>query len=259
MPNVLFWSLFAVVCLVGLCVGSFLNVVICRLPAGESLSRPPSHCPRCGEKIRWYDNIPLLSYVILRGKCRHCGEKISPRYPAVEALNLLLWAACWLLWFPQRPAYAILFLPVISVLLATAFIDADTGMIPDRFHVVLAAVLVAACLFDGSAILLSRAVGGLGTGIFLLGVSLVFRAVSGRDGMGFGDVKLMTVCGGLLGFGKAFLALLVASVAASIVLTARAAREGAREFPFAPYLAAGLIFSILFGEPLIELWLGLFV
>ena len=122
---------------IGLCIGSYLNVVIYRVPLKMSTAYPPSHCPGCSSPIKWYDNIPILSYIILGGKCRNCGCRISPRYMLVEAANMLLWVACALIHGPDSLPWAVISSIACSVLLCIAFIDLEHMIIPDRFQIIL--------------------------------------------------------------------------------------------------------------------------
>lgn len=189
--------------LLGLCIGSFLNVVIYRVPLGMSVVYPPSHCPKCDYKLKWYDNIPVLSYCLLGGKCRGCGEHISFRYTVVELANMLLWLASVFLFF-SFDAYGIIktvcVMVLSSVLICVFFIDLEHKIIPDRFSVILAVLGVIltvsdALLTDGrwTDHLIGFAVGG---GFFLL-IYYLALWIYKREGLGFGDVKLMAAAGTL--------------------------------------------------------------
>ena len=158
--------------LVGLCVGSFLNVLIYRLPREESLISPPSHCPSCNTPIKWYDNIPIFSYLFLGGKCRSCKTKISPRYIAVEALNAALWVLC--LFAFEMSFYSVFAMLFCSCMIAVFFIDLKHMIIPDSL-VIAVAVIAAASFFFGDFILFKQTVllsvwekiiGGVGAGVF---------------------------------------------------------------------------------------------
>lgn len=127
--------------LIGVCVGSFLNVVIYRLPRGMSLAMPPSHCPSCNRRLRWFENIPILSYLFLRGRCRTCRARISPRYTVVELANGALWVAAVFVW-RSNILMAVVAALAVSVCLCVCFIDWEQGMIPDRFHIMLALLAI---------------------------------------------------------------------------------------------------------------------
>jgi leader peptidase (prepilin peptidase)/N-methyltransferase len=229
-------------------MGSFLNVVIWRVPRGESIASPPSHCPRCNERIKARDNIPIVSWLLLRGRCRSCGEPISRRYPLVEGLVAVLFAAItaangleWdLAWQ----------LPLAAVLVAVAAIDLDLQIIPNKI-VYPAAVwgLVSAALIRLSELpeLLAW-----GAGAFLF---LLLAVLARPGGMGMGDVKLAGVMGLYLG-SSVLPALLAAFLTGSIVGIGFIARHGAKarkmKVPFGPFLAFGGVLALLVGPDLIE-------
>jgi leader peptidase (prepilin peptidase)/N-methyltransferase len=239
--------------LLGLCLGSFLNVVIHRLPRGESLLRPPSSCPHCKTRIMPYDNVPVLSYVLLRGRCRRCRSRISIRYPAVElagALCMLLaaWGSPGLLAAGVRAAF-------LLSMLAITLIDLDHRIIPDAISLPGAAVGILLCPWLGvgrwEGIL--GAVGGAGS---LLAVALLYRRVRGIEGMGMGDVKLAGMMGAFLGWRGILLTLILGSLLGSVLgialLAARKA-HGRTELPYGTFLApaAGLV---LLAGPQIWAW-----
>ena len=246
--------------LVGLSIGSFLNVVIYRVPAGMSLARPASHCPKCGSTLKWYDTIPILSYLLLGGKCRSCRAHISFRYTLVEAATMALSLLSVGLFWRTAPLYAVLTALVVPVLIVIFFIDLEHMLIFDRFQIALALLGVGAIFLDPTTRpaehLIGAAVGG---GLFLAvyyGALLCLK----REGLGFGDVKLMAAAGLLLGWQRLLFALLVGSVVASCVLVSlRLIRrdEGGREYPFAPFLTLGIAVALFFGAPIIEWYVGL--
>lgn len=252
--------------LLGLCIGSFLNVVIYRVPLGMSVAYPPSHCPKCDNKLKWYDNIPVLSYCMLRGRCRRCGERISIRYTVVELANMLLWLVSVFLFF-SFDAYDIVktvcTMILSSVLICVFFIDFEHKIIPDRFSVILAVlgIVMTVCeavLSDGrwTDHLIGLAVGG---GFFLL-VYYLSLWIYKREGIGFGDVKLMAAAGLYLGWAGTFIAVLIGSVAGSVILLILRGRKKSdrfTEYPFAPFLAAGILVAALFGDALTSWYLGL--
>ena len=246
----------------GLLVGSFLNVVAYRLPRGESLVHPRSHCPGCNTQLAWYDNVPLVSWLVLRGRCRTCGTRISVRYPVVEALTGVLFAAVardfGAVW--ELPAY--LYLAAIAVVLSV--IDIDTQRLPDA--IVLPSYPVAAVLLGGAAALerdwtalWHTAVGGLALWAFYRLLKLVY----GR-GMGWGDVKLSGVLGmylGFLGWGPlvvgGFLGFLLGGLGGVVLLLVGAAKLRTK-IPYGPYMLAGTFAGIFWGQAISDWYRGFF-
>ncbi len=249
-------SIYILIFLCGLAVGSFLNVLVWRVPRTESIVLPPSHCTSCGERLRWYDNIPILSYIILGGKCRFCKEKISLRYPLIELLNAVLWVISALI-FKDAPIYALVSATSASILIAIAFIDLEFMLIFNRFSLSLAALGIISMHFDGYTVWYDHLIGLGAAALLFFGVYYIFLALVGREGMGLGDVKLACAAGLLLGWQKFLVALILSSVIASIVLLlVRKCRGDSREkeYPFGPFLALGICFSMLFGAELIGIY-----
>ncbi len=254
----------AILGLLGLAIGSFLNVVIHRLPRGESLASPPSRCPACGHAIRPRHNVPVVSWVLLRGRCADCGAPISPRYPLVEvvtcALFVMLSARIVALDLGSSlPAY--LWFAAAGV--ALAGIDLDTKRLPDvlvypSYGVVALALTVSAAI-EGSWWPLARA--GLGAAA-LFGCFLALALIR-PDAMGFGDVKLSGLVGGVLGYlswaavavGGLAAFVLGAAVGIALLVGRRADRKTA--LPFGPFLIAGAILAILAADPLADAYLDL--
>ncbi|MDD4125388.1 MAG: prepilin peptidase [Eubacteriales bacterium] len=245
----------------GLCIGSFLNVVIYRLPAGQSLARPRSRCPLCGGTIRWYDNIPVLSYILLGGKCRRCGGRISFRYMAVELLNAAAWLLCvWRLW-ESGPYYATAAAFALSALICISFIDMMTLEIPDMLLAVYAALATAAFVTGDAGKWFNHIVSLAVCGGFFAVFYLAGRFISKREVMGKGDIVIAAVSGLMLGLSGALFGLLVASVTASLcIITIKTIRKNGRytEYPFAPYLAFGTAAALLFAKSVTDYYLKLF-
>lgn len=241
----------------GLCVGSFLNVVIYRVPLGMSLATPPSHCTACGYRLRWYDNIPILSYTLLRGRCRRCRTHISFRYTAVEGLNCLLWTASALL-FPQNLGWMLVCALSSSVCICIFCVDKEHMIIPDSFQLALLLPAVAAVLVDGYAAWYHHLIGcAVGLGVFW-GVGALVSRHKGREALGGGDVKLAAVAGLLLGWQRALLMVLLASVSASVVLLIRNRRNHEDgEMAFGTFLGVSTVLSAFCGEAVIRLYLEL--
>ena len=244
----------------GLCVGSFLNVVIYRVPNGMNLAKPDSHCTTCDYMLRWYDNIPVLSYLMLGGKCRKCGQRISPRYMLVEIINAVLWLLAAHLYWEESIVYAVLCAVVLSTLVCIFFIDLEHMLIFDRFQLIILAAGITAVFFDKHTEWYDHLIGAVAAGgLFLLLYYLAIWVLD-KEGLGFGDVKLAFVAGALLGWQKMLFALLVASVGASIILlTLKKVRgdETGKEYPFGPFLAVGIGLALLVGDPIISWYLSL--
>ena len=248
--------------IVGLCVGSFLNVVIYRVPNGMSVAMPPSHCPKCGYQLKWYDNVPVLSYLFLGGKCRSCRDGISFRYTAVELLNALLWVgAVWAFW-EQSIVYACIVAGVCSVLVCVTFIDIEHQLVFDRFVIMLAVAGVGAIFFDGNTVWWEHLVGlGVATTFFFL-VYFAGQWIFKKEALGGGDVKLAMAMGLLLGWKNFLFATLVSTVVASIlllILQKITKAEKGREYPFAPFLVLGCIVALFFGNWAVEAYISLIV
>ncbi len=241
----------------GLCLGSFANVVIHRLPRGRSLSRPGSHCPRCRRPVAFYDNIPLLSWILLRGRCRNCRQAISWRYPLVEALVGALSTAVWRHWEGQW-AWTAAALAALAVLVAVAFIDCDTFLIPDELSLgLLGAGLILSPLNPtlGTSLMgrLGAAfLGGAGGLALCWGVAVLGEKAFGREAMGGGDIKLLAGVGAWTGALGAFDTLVVASfvgAAYGVWLLAQGKIARRDPIPFGPFLSAGAVFTIFYKLP----------
>ena len=268
-----------VLSLLGLCIGSFLNVVIHRLPMmlehgwkldsaemlgvkidaqiAVSLAKPRSRCPSCGHPIAWFENVPVVSYLWLRGKCSACRTAISPRYPVVEIATGALFAAIG--WRFGAAPVALLWCGFAAVLVALAGIDWDTTLLPDNLTLpLLWAGLVASAL--GWTIPLPDALWGAVAGyLSLWSVYWIFKLTTGKEGMGFGDFKLLAALGAWLGLKMVLPIVLAASVLGAIVgiamKMASTLREG-RYVPFGPFLAGAGLVVLLAGQPRVLGWLG---
>lgn len=243
----------------GLCVGSFLNVVIYRLPNKMSLAKPGSHCPKCKYELRWYDNIPLLSYLMLGGKCRKCKTHISFRYTAVELSNTLFWLLCAWLFIEKSIPLACIYMVVCSVFICVFFIDLEHKIIFDRFQIILLVLGAASIFFDGDYGWLSHVIGGVGGFAVFFLISWGFEKLCGKEGLGGGDVKLAGTVGLLLGWERLLLGLLIATIPAAIIMVVLSrGRDGEeRQFPFAPFLTVGFTVAMLFGKQIVTWYLSL--
>jgi leader peptidase (prepilin peptidase)/N-methyltransferase len=240
----------AVAGLLGALIGSFLNVVIHRLPRGESLVSPGSHCPTCGAPVRPLDNVPVVSWLLLRGRCRNCAAPISPRYPAVELLTAVAFGT--VVAVRGFDADLWLELPFVACLIALAGIDLDHQLLPNRIVYPMAAYGVAATAIVDIGELPEYLIAGAGAFTFLLIAVLVYPA-----GMGMGDVKLGGAMGLYLGL-SILPALLAAFLTGTVFGLAVIAREGAqarkKAVPFGVFLALGGLVGVLAGPELIDLY-----
>ena len=274
------WLFFTAVTALGLIVGSFLNVVILRLPrmmeqewqrdCAElqdlpvpeqetlSLSRPASHCPGCKSPIKPWQNIPVVSYLVLRGRCAHCQRSIGLRYPAVELASGALSLAAAVTFGPS--ASLLMALLFIWVLIALTGIDIDTQLLPDNLTLPLLWLGLAANLFEVWADLPSAVIGAMAGYLSLWSVYWLFKLVTGKEGMGFGDFKLLAALGAWFGWQALPLIILLSSfVGAAIGITFVLVRGQDRNvpIPFGPYLAGAGLLYLFYGESLNTLYLSL--
>ena len=250
--------------LFGVCVGSFLNVVIYRVPLGMRLDKPSSHCTTCDYELRWYDNIPVISYMMLGGRCRKCRQRISFRYTAVEIANMLLWLLSVYLFWDAGDTSAIVFTVMAalcsSVLICVFFIDLEHMLVFDRFVIILAALGVASTIFDGQYLWYSHLIGAAVGFLFFYGVYAFFYYVRKKEAIGGGDIKLALAMGFLLGWERLVLSLFIAFVSGALVLVIlarlRKDDEGS-EYPFAPFLCVGFATALFFGKTIIDSYISL--
>jgi leader peptidase (prepilin peptidase) / N-methyltransferase len=267
--------------LFGLVIGSFLNVCISRLPAGKSVVRPRSRCPKCGKHIKPYDNIPVLSYFFLAGKCRNCKARISPVYPAVELLTGLLFFACY--WVFGNSILTLKWAAFSAILVVLIFTDWRERILPDAVNFTGLGIALILSLFvrpeDGTAgwlasrlfdfpppapaisfadALIGAAAGG---GLLWLVGEAYFR-LRGREGMGFGDVKMMLMAGAFLGLRRTILTILAGSLLGAILgsIFILASRKGSTyELPFGTFLGAAALLVVFFGTPVVTWYQSLFM
>jgi len=246
----------------GAVVGSFLNVCVARLPERKSLVRPGSHCPSCGSPIRWFDNVPMISFAVLGGKCRNCGVSISWQYPAVELLTAVLFVLVM-----QRftnVVALIIYLVFTCSLIVVSFIDLKHYIIPDEISIPgvfigLGLSLLPAHWVDGqfvSGSFLNSLIGCIVGGGLLYLTALFSLAVFKKEGMGGGDIKLMAMAGAFLGWKLVIMTIVIGSILGAVVgvtlILLRLKKRG-DYIPFGPYLALGAILSLLYGD---QLWAG---
>lgn len=251
-------SLAAIVGLFGALIGSFLNVCIYRLPRHESIVWPGSHCPACDKPIAWYDNVPLLSYLWLAGRCRSCRVRIPLRYPLVEAANAVGYVIIFSVFGPSWTAalYALLY----SALLVVAGTDLTHKIIP---NVITLPGIVVGLIGAGTVlpVTLFNAVLGVAVGGGLLWIlAWLSPYLFGKEGMGGGDIKLMAMVGAFFGWKPALLTIMIGSLTGSVIGIALIASRILRRdeyIPFGPFLVFGALLSMFFAQPLIDWYQGL--
>ena len=275
------WLAYGLIGLLGLCVGSFLNVVIYRMPlmmeqmwrqecqlllhpdqdtAGMAvapapamtLSRPASSCPACGHRIRWYENIPVLSWISLRGRCRACHQPIGWRYPAVELITALL--SMMVFWKFGASWQLLSALGFTWVLIALTGIDFDKQLLPDRLTLPLAGAGLLVSVLGIGLVSPDMAIWGYIAGFLCLWVVYVlFKLLTGKEGMGYGDFKLLAAMGAWLGPGKLLLIILLSSLVGSVIGLILMRLQGqSRAFAFGPYLAIAGWIALIFGDQIIR-------
>jgi leader peptidase (prepilin peptidase)/N-methyltransferase len=239
---------YVIIFLFGLLFGSFFNVCIYRIPRQESIVFPPSHCPACGAHIKPWDNIPVLSFMLLRGKCRTCQAHISWRYPLVELLTAALFVAC--LYLYGFEPLTVVYLVFGSALIVISFIDLDHQIIPDLISLPGLAVGVASSYFLPIAWYESLIGALVGGGVILIigyAGSIIFK----KEAMGGGDVKLMAMIGAFLGWKLALLTIFFASLVGAVVGLIAKIFTKKEYIPFGPFLSLGALLSLVFGYQLL--------
>jgi leader peptidase (prepilin peptidase)/N-methyltransferase len=245
--------IYIIVFVFGVCIGSFLNVLIYRVPLGLSFIKGFSVCPACGERVMPLDLVPILSYILLRGKCRYCKAAISIRYPVVELLTgVLALAACL---FYGYTLAAIAAFGIWCLLAVISFIDLEHTIIPNGMVIALAALSVVFAVFSFNDItLLARIIG-----FFSVSFPMFFIAMLIRDAFGGGDVKLSAVCGFLLGWQMALLAIFIAILLGGCqgMYIKYIKRAGNKHIAFGPYICLGVFIAFIWGEEILRWYLGL--
>lgn len=252
---------------IGAVIGSFLNVVIHRYPREESIVFPPSHCPNCHYQIRWFDNVPVLSWLALRGRCRNCKVPISLRYPLIELANALFYLAIF-----QRTGISIFFIPlaaIVSMTIVLIYIDLEIQILPDVID--LPGILIGLGIgFAGAGDLfpelqLTRSlteslIGATVGGGVIVAIALTYRLLRRIEGMGFGDAKMMAMIGAVTGWQAALVVLFLGSVLGAIIgvpVALRSEKKMQAALPFGVFLGLAFLILLFFGPQLFLLYLGL--
>jgi leader peptidase (prepilin peptidase)/N-methyltransferase len=248
----------AILAMIGLAVGSFLNVCVHRLPRDQSLNSPPSRCPSCDYRLRWFDNIPVVSYAMLGGRCRQCRTRISIRYPVIELVTMVLfilhgWVFGWTALLVPRLAFAC----AMVVLFA---IDLEHHLLPNAITLpgIVVGLIASAVLPPG---IIDAVIGVIIGGGVLWAIGEAYFRYSGQEGMGGGDVKMLAMIGAFLGWKLVLVTLVLSSVLGSIVgMIVIAARKGGMKYalPYGTFLALGALVASLAGESIINWYVGLY-
>lgn len=244
-----------VIFLFSIIIGSFLNVVIYRLPENKSIVSPPSHCPQCGTRLKAWDLVPILSFLFSKGKCRYCGAKISWQYPVVELLTALLFLGLFVKY--GISGQFIIFLLLVSLLIICSFIDLRYKIIPNKitYPGIISGLILS--LFFNHITLTDSILGVLIPGGALLLIALMFKG-----GMGIGDVKLVALVGSFTGWQLTLFAIFTGAIIGtiiSIILIIAGVNERTSKIPFGPYISLGVVISILSGYQIIDWYLNLFI
>ena len=233
--------------LLGAVMGSFFNVIIYRLPKSISIIKPPSHCPGCGEKIQWTDNIPILSYLILNGKCRNCDFTIPINYLVVETITAFLFLFSFI---HLRISFELLtFLVFISLLIPISFIDLKTTLIPDSIAIPGIILGLTLSIFRGLALI--SFIGAVAGAVLILTIILVGKRVYKKEVMGYGDIRLAALIGAFAGWAGVLLTIMIGSFLGAVyglIQIRRGKLTMKSQIPFGPYLAIGGIISFLYGK-----------
>ncbi len=242
------------VCILGAIIGSFLNVIIYRVPAGESIAKGRSKCMNCGEQIKAYDLVPIISYIFLRGKCRSCKARVSIRYPMIEVLTGLIFLGTFLVEGLEIKSF--LTMAVGAILIAISAIDFDHMIIPNGLVIALIPLAIAYGIWDYDVAIVSRIIGA-----FVVSLPLFILIIIIPDSFGGGDVKLMFVMGFILGWQNTLVGTFIGILLGGIVATAaliknrKKGNEKQTHIPFGPWLAIGSFVALLYGEEIINLYI----
>jgi leader peptidase (prepilin peptidase) / N-methyltransferase len=252
------WFLLVLAAIVGASIGSFLNVCIYRWPEDLSVIRPPSRCPVCETELAWRDNIPVLGWLFLRGRCRYCGARVSVQYPLIELTTALIWVAAVARFGPDIEALrSAIFL---TILLGIAMTDARAMVIPDQFTVVGAGIGLALAAFPGGMPLLAALIGAVAGYVLLWIVKLVAEKALGKPALGIGDIHMMAFVGAFTGIAGMLLTLMLGSILGVLIGVPLTALRGRLQvmgtyLPLGTFLALGAAVAYVWGSAIIEWYL----
>ena len=249
--NLLTTLIYIIILLYGIVIGSFVNVCIYRIPLKEDIVKERSHCMSCGHVLQWYELIPLVSFVVQKGKCRECGTKLSVQYPLIEGLNGVLYVVVAVI--NGLNVDSLLYCLLISALITLSVIDWRTYEIPIGINIfILTLGLIMTVLHYGDW--LNHVIGFLAVSVFIY---IIILATKGR-GMGGGDMKLMAAAGLMLGWKEIILAFILGCILGSVIHVIRMkVSKAERTLAFGPYLSLGILITVLFGQPILSWYLGM--
>ncbi len=241
-----------IIFIIGLIIGSFSNVCIYRLPRNESIVFPGSHCPRCNHALEWYDNIPLISYIILKGKCRYCAEKISIQYPLVEFLTASLYLS--LFYFYRLQLHTVFYMVFCSALIIIGFIDLKEKIIPDVISLPLTALGFLSSFILNNISPLNSLLGILAGGGSLYLIAIAGTYIFKKEAMGGGDIKLSAMVGAFLGWQLTLLSLFIGFLLGSVIgiIVLMKTKGEIRDVPFGPFIALGALIALFFGQGILN-------
>lgn len=236
--------------IIGSIIGSFINVVIYRLPKSKSIVNPPSACPSCGNRLKWFDMIPILSYIFLKGRCRYCRAKISIIYPIVEILTALTFMFVYVKF--GFSLYALKFIIFLTLIIAVSFIDLREGVVPDAIVIPGCGVAILFSLFEGKQIFLQSLLG-----LTFLGIIFLIIIILSRGGMGEGDITLGAMIGAFVGFKFSIVVFVLSFILGAIfgvIAILFLKKKGKDAIPFGPYLGIASFIVVFFGSKFIDLY-----
>lgn len=243
--------LFCIVFVYGLCIGSFINVVIYRVPKGIPIAKGRSYCPKCNKKIKNYDLIPILSYILLKGKCRNCKETISMRYPLIELFTGIIAIITFII--KGFSLEAVIIFIVAAILIAIAIIDFDTMTIPDELIITIIPLALLIVYLQNGISINSRIIA-----FFEISIPMLMLNYFVQDSFGGGDIKLISVCGIILGWENTllamFIAILIGGFYAIYLLVSRKSKKGSY-IAFGPYICIGVYIAMIYGNEIINIYL----
>jgi leader peptidase (prepilin peptidase) / N-methyltransferase len=245
--------------ILGLSIGSFLNVCIYRLPNNESISKPRSRCPKCKHQLKFWENIPIVSYVFLRGKCSNCSTHISLRYPLIEILTSLLFLLLY--YYYGYTIQTLLLIILFSIVIVITFIDIDIQIIPNKLLVLGIIPVSIYIVLYGLNDILGYLFGAFGLSALFLLISYLGKIFYQEDSMGMGDVKYAFLIGLLLGWKNGILALGISFIFAAVIIVAlfiQKKLKSRQKIPFGPFMSLGLLISLIWGDKIIEWYLNFY-